>query len=199
MNFKHLLDFFPDMYFLYAQHQYNSSDDFSTKELIHLFTNYPIIEHYYQVGDSIVNPDGYPRPEAISKDEFIILVGGPSAQPCVKYYEDTKQAPIIQKWTDTHIWWETRDGKIADETFTPRVDLDEHHDMFIIEFFKDDYGRSILIYYGHNWQGTLVAGLYFSKVLYPKISSCDRSYYIFRWVDSNNDAFPDVSEVIGGT
>jgi len=28
--------------------------------------------------------------------------------------------------------------------------LNEYHDMFVIEFFKDNDGRNVLVCYGHN-------------------------------------------------
>ena len=194
MNLKGLLNLSTNVYFLHAQ--LGSTDYESAQELTHALGNYSLIQYEYEPGDSFVDSNGYPRPEAISKGDFIVLVGGPCAHACVKFYEDTKQAPLIQKWTDAYIWFETRDGKIANETFIARSELHEHHDMFIIEFFKDNDGRNVLIYYGHNWQGTLAAGRYFSQVMYPRISDYNKSYYIFDWVDSNNDTLPDVGEVV---
>lgn len=196
-NFKGLLNLSRAVYFLHVK--FGSVDYESAQELAHELADYSPIQHEYQLGDSFVYSNGYPRPEAISKGSFIILVGGPCAHACVKFYEATKQAPLIQKWNDAYIWFETRDGEIANETFVARGDLHEHHDMFIVEFFKDNDGRNVLIYYGHNWQGTLAAGRYFSQVIYPKILDYDRSYYIFDWFDSNNDALPSVDEVIERT
>jgi len=195
MNFKSLLNLTTAIYFLYVK--FDSTDYESAQQLADVLANYSLIQHKYQLGDSFVDSNGYPRPEAIPKNALIVLVGGPCAHACVKFYENTKQTPLIQKWTDTRIWFETREGKIADETFMARSDLDEHHDMFIIEFFRDNDGRNVLIYYGHSWQGTLAAGRYFSQVMYPGISDYNRSYYIFDWVDSNDDTLPDVGEVIG--
>jgi hypothetical protein len=193
-NLKSLLNNSTNVYFLHVQ--FGSVDYESAQELANALANYSLIEHEYQLGDSFVDSNGYPRPEAISKGDFIVLVGGPCAHACVKFYEDTKQAPLIQKWTDAYIWFETRDGKIANETFVARSDLNEHYDMFVIEFFRDNDGRNVLIYYGNNWQGTLAAGRYFSQMIYPRISDYNRAYYIFDWVDSNNDTLPDVGEVI---
>lgn len=194
MNFKSLLNLSTTVYFLHFQ--FNSTDYESAQELANALANYSLIQHKYQLGDPFVDSNGYPRPEAIPKNAFIVLVGGPCAHACVKFYEDTKQAPLVQKWSDMHIWFETRDKKIADETFMARSDLDEHHDIFIIEFFRDNNDRNVLIYYGHNWRGTLVAGQYFSQVMYPRISDYSGSYYIFEWNDSDDDSIPEVDEVI---
>lgn len=197
MNFKSLLNLATGVYLLHAQ--VGSVDYESAQKLANALANYSLIEHEYQLGDSFVDSNGYPRPETIAKGDFIVLVGGPCAHACVKFYEDTKQAPLIQKWTDTHIWFETREGEMVNETFVARSDLNEYHDMFVIEFFRDNDDRNVLIYYGNNWQGTLAAGQYFSQVMYPRISDYNRSYYIFEWVDSNNDTLPDVDEVIERT
>lgn len=193
-NFKSLLNLSTGVYFLYVQ--IGSTDYESAQNFAHILANYSLIEHEYQLRDSIVDLNGYPRPETIPKNAFIVLVGGPCAHACVKFYEDTKQAPLTQKWNYAYIWFETRKGKIADETFVARSDLNEHHDMFVIEFFRDNDDRNVLILYGHNWRGTLVAGQYFSQVMYPRISDYSRSYYIFEWNDSDNDMIPEIDEVI---
>ena len=195
MMFENLLSNSTSAYFLYPQNM-GSLDYQSAKNISNALTNHSLTELYYQPGDPFVDSDGCPKPEAIPPGECIILVGGPSTQACVKYYEVTKQAPLIVKLRGGNVWWETRNGEIADETLTALANLDSHHDIFIVEFFKDRHHRNILICYGLNWQGTLLAGQYFSQVVYPKISDYEEPYYILKWVDSNNDASPTIDEVV---
>lgn len=77
------------------------------------------------------------------------------------------------------MWFEMRDGKIVDETFVARNNLNGHHDN-----------------HGHSWKGTSAAGQYFAQVMYPRVSDYDKSFYMFEWIDSNNDMLPDVGEVL---
>lgn len=181
------------VYFLYGENIVR--DSVSVKMVFDMFENQQI-ELYYQLNDPWVDSQGCPRPDVIGSGKYVVLFGGPFSQASVKYYEDTRQAPVVFRLNDTYVWWETMGGEILEETVMARLEFDEHHDIFLIEFFTDSHGRGVFVFYGYGWRGTWAAALYFRKVIYAEISEYTKPYYIFKWVDTNNDGFPSADEVI---
>lgn len=183
------------LYFLFSEGM-ELSDYLSAKEISRTLENFTQFEYKYHAGDEYVDPNGFPKLEAIRSEDFVVLVGGPSTQAPVKYYEDTKQSPIALKENSTHAWWETREGQVISETVHTYKKLDAQRDVFLVEFFKDKYNRNILILYGYGWRGTMLATLHFCRVIFPQISNYDKPYYIYNWVDSSDDdqTFTDETE-----
>ncbi|HVP41239.1 MAG TPA: hypothetical protein VMS95_04735 [Candidatus Krumholzibacteriaceae bacterium] len=182
-----------NVYFMYPGN--NPSDHVAYDTVMNMCANRPQIEYYYTVNDLYVGANGYPRPNVIGHGKYMVFIGGPVSQDCVKYYESTSQAPCKLEYNGTHIWWETANGTFLEDSFMAVGELDGHHDMFMLEYFVDGDGRGIFICYGYGWRGTWIGVEYLSKVILPKISQYTQSFYIFKWVDKNNDKFPDVNEV----
>ncbi|MDH5448163.1 MAG: hypothetical protein OEX01_04060 [Candidatus Bathyarchaeota archaeon] len=185
-------------YFLYPEGM-ELSDYLSAKEISRTFEDFLHIrafEYNYQVGDEYIDSRGLPKLEAIHQGNLVVLVGGPSTQAAVKYYEDTKETLVVSKENATHFWLETREGVVIPETLHTFENLDAHHDVFLVEFFKDKCDRYILILYGYGWRGTMLATLHFNRVIFPQISDYDESYYIYNWVDSSdiNQTLTDEAE-----
>lgn len=125
----------------------------------------------------------------------MVFIGGPFSQECVKYYEDTFQAPCRLEYNGTCIWWETANGTLLNDTLMVTSELDSHNDMALLEYFADADGIGVFICYGYGWRGTWIAVEYLSKTILPNISHYTKGFYVFKWIDKNNDTFPDVSEV----
>ena len=181
-----------DIYFMYSRNS-SSYDAEPARTVMNICRNYPQIEICYQLDDAWVDSKGCQRPHKISSGKCTVLFGGPYSQPCVKYYEQTGEAPISFKHNSTHIWWETRKKQVLGKTL--RFELDEHHDVFVIQFFVDYHGRKVLISYGYSWKGTRAAALYCRKI-YEENLRYDKSYCIFHWVDWDNNFLPDTKEVM---
>lgn len=182
-----------DVYFMYPGN--NPSDHVAYDTVMNMCTNRPQIECYYTVDDPYVDSSGCPRPNVITNGKYMVFIGGPFSQECVKYYENTLQAPCKLEYNGTHIWWQTANGTFLNDTFIEISELDEHHDMSLLEYFVDEDGRGVFICYGYGWRGTWIAVEYLSKEILPNISQYTKSFYIFKWTDKNNDTFPDISEV----
>jgi hypothetical protein len=179
------------IYFMYYKKS-SSNDSLAAKTLLNMCKN-PQAEIHYELNDTWVDPNGYPKPDKIDPGKYIVLFGGPYSQPCVKHYEQTGQDRITFKCNSSHIWWETRKKEILGKT--PRFELDEQHDVFVMKSFVDDYGRRVLISYGYGWKGTIAASLY-CRTIYEKSSKYNKSYYVFHWADWNNNLLPDRDEIV---
>lgn len=177
----------------FMHHKDQDMEDIVSARTVMNMCEYPQIERYYMLNDTWVDSQGCPRLDKISSGEHIVLVGGPNSQPCTKYYEETGQAPLIFKCNSTHVWWKTVKNQTVGVTL--RLQLDEYHDVFVMQFFVDHHGRKIFMSYGYSWKGTRVSALYLSAT-YKEISTNNQSYYIFDWVGRSNDGLPTAGEVM---
>mgnify|MGYP001113141761 CR=1 FL=1 len=99
-----------NVYFLYAE---NSEHDVpSGKIFLNMCRNLPQNEYQYKLDDNLVDTNGFVLPNAVGTGRYIVLFGGPFAQPCVKYYEEFGEAPLVFRENVTHIWWETKEGDV---------------------------------------------------------------------------------------
>ncbi len=125
-------------------------------------------------------------------DKAVVLSGGPIVQVLVKYYEKNRIAPIYYKTEDGKAYWYRKDGTRIDETgITPN----SQNDMFLVEHFLDPSGNAVLIIYGYTGSGTFAGAKFFKTTIHPNIRDYTHSYYIYQWIDLNNDYFPDLSEI----
>ncbi len=92
-------------------------------------------------------------------------------------------------WQDVGgvFYFKHRDGSAIPGARLPVAVINSNADMFVIEVFKDAEGRFILFCYGFGWKGTMAAGLYFDKVVYPDLASNNVGWVIVRWNDTNAD------------
>lgn len=191
-DIQSLLDAPPNSIYFMSYKNSSSYDSPSTKNVIKMCKS-PQVEISYELNDTWVDSNGYPKPDKIGPEKYIVIFGGPLSQPCVKYYEQTDQDYITFKCNSSHIWWETRKKEILGKTSW--FELDEHHDVFVMKFFVDHHGRRVFISYGYDWKGTVAASLYCRRI-YEKNSQYDKAYYIFQWTDWNDNLLPDIDEVI---
>jgi len=157
--------------------------------------NTPQIKCYYELGGLYVDREGRPRPNVIIRGKYLVFLGGPSSQACVRYYEKTSQTPVSLCLNSTHLWWETKDGSVVEGSVFAYEEINEQHDVFVMEFFRDEYGRKVFICYGYGWKGTWIAVEYFLKKISHYLEYCEDPFYLFDWTDRNGDGTPQVSEV----
>jgi hypothetical protein len=125
-------------------------------------------------------------------DKAVVLSGGPIVQVLVKYYEKNRIAPIYFKAEDGNAYWYRKDGTRIDETgMVPN----SQNDMFVVEHFLDPSGNAVLIVYGYTGSGTFAGAKFFKTIIHPNIRDYTHSYYIYQWIDMNNDNFPDLNEI----
>jgi len=125
-------------------------------------------------------------------DKAVVLSGGPIVQVLVKYYESNRIAPVYFKAENGMNYWYSRNGSRIDATgMTPN----SQNDMFVIEHFLDPAGNAVLIIYGYGGVGTFAGAKFFKTVIHPNIRDYTNSYYIYQWLDMNNDYFPDLNEI----
>jgi hypothetical protein len=153
-------------------------------------------EVFYQTGDQNVDNMGCPRPEVFGPGKYLVFFGGPLVQPAVKYYEESGQVPVaITLINSTDMAWISRQGGEVNRNIVNLMEFDPHHDMFVLEFFVDTYGRNVFICYGWSWQGTSAGAKYLVEIMLPIIDQYTSQFYIFRWVDTNNDYVTEANEV----
>jgi hypothetical protein len=125
-------------------------------------------------------------------DKAVVLSGGPIVQVLVKYYEKNRIAPIYFKAEDGKAYWYRKEGIRIEETgITPN----SQNDMFVVEHFLDHSGNAVLIIYGYTGSGTFAGAKFFKTIIHPNIRDYTHSYYIYQWIDMNNDYFPDLNEI----
>lgn len=122
----------------------------------------------------------------------IVSFGGPVVSVPVYYYELYKIAPVIYCYIPgSHVpsepWslWYYANGTCIAATATG---IDDHHDLFLIEIFKDSEGRNVIIAYGVSGKGTYAAGKYFNYI-FPNLASYNVNWIIVKWEDTNGDGF----------
>jgi len=122
----------------------------------------------------------------------IVSFGGGDVNLVVMYAEsdstpEAERAPMKTVYSGDYIQFHHRTrGFIVD---LPLSEIGGPVDYFVIEVFGDGSGRSFLFCYGLGWKGTLAAGKYFDKVVYPNLSWFDRSWILVKWEDTNGDGF----------
>lgn len=117
----------------------------------------------------------------------IACFGGPLVNAVTMYYESVNPPPVCCSIHDnTMEFIHESTGQIVS---MPLDRVNRNYDYFLIQTFKDAEDRNVLICYGFGWKGTIAAGKYFHKVLYPALDINDNSWTIVRWDDTNRDGF----------
>lgn len=128
----------------------------------------------------------------------IVSFGGPCVNPIVKYAEsaatpETNRAPIkfnLEGQTCQFLF--SNDSRI-DGAEMPITAVSSDQDMFVIEIYKDEKDRYILLCYGFGWKGTYAAGKYFHSIIYPNLELHTESWIIVKWEDTNQNRFVNAS------
>jgi hypothetical protein len=124
----------------------------------------------------------------------VISFGGVFVNPVVKYSElDTTpledRAPIKFFDEEDYAKFKHRNGTDIPGAELPWANVNNDKDIFVIEVFKDNEDRYIMLCYGFGWKGTYAAGKYFDDVIYPNLDLHPYSWMIVKWEDTNNNGF----------
>ncbi len=125
-------------------------------------------------------------------DKAVVSSGGPFVQVLVKYYESNRIAPVYFGVEDGRAYWYNRNGSRIDAT---GISPNSQNDMFVVEHFLDPAGNAVLIIYGYGGIGTFAGAKFYKTVIHPNIRDYTHSFYIYQWLDMNNDYFPDLNEI----
>jgi len=162
--------------------------DWTATGYIKGMTRYAQLEGLDTNGGLVDQSSGAP----MFSDMSAVMSGGPIVQVLVKYYEANRIAPVYYGTENRKYYFFQRDGTRIDASgLTPTA----HEDMFVVEHFLDTKGNAILIVYGYGGRGTFAGAQFFKSVIYPNIRDYTHSYYIYHWLDINNDCFPDLNEI----
>lgn len=123
----------------------------------------------------------------------ILLFGGPCPHWVVRYYETAGLTPIKFVSEGGYFKFNTQD-EVTVAQLDSTTDFN-HEDLFVVEVFSDENGNIVCVIYGFDWKGTWAGGMYFKNHIYPSISDYTSSYYIFHWIDVNNDGIPQTGEI----
>jgi hypothetical protein len=131
----------------------------------------------------------------LSDDKFV-LFGGPLVNSAGYYYENNRAAPVYWGQIGSTYYWYLANGTKLNATAMPFSQIAAgSQDMFLVEAFTDSSDNIIYYMYGYGWKGTFAAGKFFKFVIAPDIASYSRSFYVFRWTDSDGDSFVDLDEI----
>lgn len=129
----------------------------------------------------------------------IATFGGQFPNVVTKYYETVKElTPVKCQTNSTHLWFENRTGTILGSL--PRLVIEApnyHEDMFTAMVFYDEDGdNTFFVMYGIDWKATWASGIYFKEVISKNLSTYTNDYYVFHWIDDNEqDGIPQGSEI----
>jgi hypothetical protein len=107
-------------------------------------------------------------------------------------YESNRIAPVYFKAENGMYYWHNRNGSRIDAT---GLIPNSQNDMFLVEHFLDPAGNAVLIIYGYSGSGTFAGAKFYKTVIHPNIRDYTHSFYIYQWLDMNNDYFPDLNEI----
>lgn len=149
------------------------------------------VKTVYDTDATYVKPtSGSPTADA---DFGLMLFGGPFVNIPVWFYEKGGgNSPIYFDYNSNDAWFVRRGvGEVAGSRVS-WTDLQSGvRGMILIEFFKDDLGRYVLIAYGFTWRDTFGAALFFHGEIWPNLGSYTDSWYIVRRVDNGNGNVDD--------
>lgn len=128
----------------------------------------------------------------------VLLFGGRFANNVVKYYETVKKiAPQTFIIQNNVLFFEDRTGTtLAKFPLTALESSNYSEDMFaVMAFYDEESDNSFLVMYGVGWKGTWASGIYFTEVISSNLNAYSSGYYVFHWVDTNQDTLPQNHEI----
>ncbi|MFA7080703.1 MAG: hypothetical protein WC203_07375, partial [Candidatus Bathyarchaeia archaeon] len=134
------------------------------------------------------------RGRLLLTEKRVILSGGPSPHWCVKYLEDARLTPVYFQNDGVNVKFiETATGVSRVNRELASIDFD-HEDYFVVMTLRDENNNQVFINYGFGWKGTWASGIQL-KAMHPTIQDCYEGYYVFHWVDTNNNGIPETNEI----
>ena len=189
------------VYFIYADPAYMSSaeatyDGTAGETVRNLCVN---TQHYgFNTTQYWFSPSGTINTTTIH-NATIATFGGRLPNVVVKYYETVEElTPVKCKISRTQLWFENQTGIILASLPRSVIEAPNYHeDMFAAMVFYDEDGdNTVFVMYGVNWKGTWASGIYFKEVISKNPSAYTNDYYVFHWIDDNEqDGIPQSSEI----
>ena len=132
-------------------------------------------------------------------DSTILLFGGRMPNIAVNYYETVKCiTPVTCEIYGDRIYFENRTGTLLGSISLSVLAAPKYHeDLFTAMVFYDEAGsNTFFLMYGMGWKGTWASGIYFKEVMSKNLEAYTNQYYVFSWVDDNQqDGIPQTSEI----
>jgi hypothetical protein len=129
----------------------------------------------------------------------IATFGGRFTNAVVEYYETVRElTPVKCKANNNYLWFENRTGTIFGTLPRSVIETPNYHeDMFTAMVFYDEDGdNTFFIMYGIGWKGTWACGIYFKEVISKNLGAYTNDYYMFHWIDDNEqDGIPQSYEI----
>jgi len=132
--------------------------------------------------------------KVLVSNKRVVVVGGPTPNWVVDYYERTGQTPLKLYRGATELGFQTQTGTVV--ASISRTSDWAHNDMFIVMTLQDSNGNFVLIIYGMGWKGTFAGGVLFKEVISKSLASYTGNAYVYRWTDAGAiDGVPQTSEI----
>lgn len=128
----------------------------------------------------------------------IVTAGGPFPNKVVKWLERTSMVTKVYFATNgTSEYYFRRRSDNATMSTMPAALCSPHRDQFVMELATDPTsGNLALIGYGlcNGGYGTQAAGWFWANVMLPNRAAYPDTWYVFDWVDTNNDSVPNAGD-----
>jgi Cys-rich repeat protein len=128
----------------------------------------------------------------------IVSAGGPFPNKVVKSLERTSMVTKVYFASNgtTEYYFRKRSDNTAVSTL-PVALCSPHRDHFVMELATDpNSGNLALVGYGlcNGGYGTQAAAYYWANVMLPNRASYPDSWYVYEWVDTNNDSIANAGD-----
>ncbi len=125
---------------------------------------------------------GQPSTAAINPSQPLVTIAGPAVNEVVYYYESVeKSSPLYYNYATGCITRrDTNAGVSCNFPSTPTSDV------FVMEAFIDQAGRTVYIIYGLNWPGTLAGYEVLVNFVLRNTSGYSKSWYVYKWTDATS-------------
>ena len=125
---------------------------------------------------------GQPSTAAINPSQPLVTIAGPAANEVVYYYESIeKSSPLYYNFANGCIT--RRDTGVGVSCNFPSTPTS---DVFVMEAFIDQAGRTVYIIYGLNWPGTLAGYEVLVNFVLRNTSGYSKSWYVYKWTDATS-------------
>jgi hypothetical protein len=130
--------------------------------------------------------------------ELLIVAGGPFFQNLEVYVEKQRIAPVYWHATEGNV--ETQFRKSSDDSVIASLPLSgidhDSRDLFLIQFMRDAASGSLVLNAQGFWlSGTVAAAFQLKEGMLPNLSTFDQAWYVYEWVDMDDDKLPDLAEI----
>ncbi len=123
-----------------------------------------------------------------------VAAGGGYGQKAVAYMNGARNAPVyvIDDSVNISFVRASDNGTIIK---TPLSSLTAHHDYFLIYAAAEPVsGTLVFAVYGLYGPGTTAGAWYFQTEISTKVSTYTKQYYVYEWLDTNNDGTPNTGD-----